>query len=591
MKKIILIWGFVLLISSPIFAQKFQDVVAAETDEQLDDICKEALGLLSTPREIDQAINEIVKTAGLNKTVFKLRECSNIENAIAKMITENGKEERYIIYDAGFIQDLINETSSEWTGKFILAHEIGHHLYGHSLNNGTSNHEYELDADYFAGRSLSILGASLEQTLAATSILPERASSSHPARVDRIEKAKEGWNSNTNKVLTIKVKKEDIDEIAKTIVGEAKEELKLSNLNDQDYTRILQGLTIARTKYYNGYTEDIRYLEAICYTGMKKEEDAMRSYINYLSIDGLNKSDRIKQISNLFVSSTSKKSSYFTNPDVLYHLTKSYYSKNSYDKVIDYGKQFTPYSNDPNKTSEINKLIGVSEYKRIGMVKTLSITESVEKGSIYINNQEYDKAFEILIDAANKNNAKAQYLIGDLYFNGWGVELDANKAAGYYLKSAQQGNEDAQYKVGTMYYNNKSYEDAIFWLTKAADSNHPEKTKIQGLIGNAEYNKIAQIKKETKPIERKKTNAEIIAKNAVSADTYFEQEMYSDAFDLYLPLANKGDSKAQFRVGWMYYKGKGVAKKDKATAIDWWKIAARKGDINSINYLTRLGKW
>ena len=61
MKKIILIWGFVLLISSPVFAQKFQDVVAAETDEQLDDICKEALGLLSTPREIDQAINEIVK--------------------------------------------------------------------------------------------------------------------------------------------------------------------------------------------------------------------------------------------------------------------------------------------------------------------------------------------------------------------------------------------------------------------------------------------------------------------------------------------------------------------------------------------------
>ena len=192
-------FAYILLLSfSLVNAQQFQGVVAADTNEELDEICKDALSFTGTHKEINQSINEIVKTTGLNKNNFKFRECSNIENVIAKMITENGKEVRYIIYDAGFIQNLNNKTSSKWTGKFILAHEIGHHLLGHSLNNESSTHEFELEADYFAGRTLSILGASLEETLAITSILPERATNTHPARVDRAKKVEEGWESAKN---------------------------------------------------------------------------------------------------------------------------------------------------------------------------------------------------------------------------------------------------------------------------------------------------------------------------------------------------------------------------------------------------------
>lgn len=62
-----------------------------------------------------------------------------------------------------------------------------------------ANTDKELEADFFAGRTLSILGASLEETLSVTSILPERASSTHPARINRANKAKEGWNSTKNK--------------------------------------------------------------------------------------------------------------------------------------------------------------------------------------------------------------------------------------------------------------------------------------------------------------------------------------------------------------------------------------------------------
>jgi len=154
---------------------------------------------LPSSKEVINIKNQILKTVGLSNNTIKLANCPDINNVIAKIVFIKGKESRYIIYDDQWLQDLNNETSSEWTEKFILAHEIGHHLYGHSLNNESSTHKFELEADYFAGRTLSILGASLEETLAITSILPERATSTHPARVDRAKKTEQGWQSAKSK--------------------------------------------------------------------------------------------------------------------------------------------------------------------------------------------------------------------------------------------------------------------------------------------------------------------------------------------------------------------------------------------------------
>ena len=199
-KKILLI---IFCLATPFagFTQNFQDVVQeAESEEQLDEICKSAsLGFMNTPRDIEDAVNAILKTAGIkdiSNASFDLKDCSQINNAIAKMLKDkDGNDVRYILYDPNLIQDIIDRTNNAWSAKFVLAHEIGHHLLGHSLNDGASNHEYELSADYWAGRALSMLGATEEETISATAILPERASASHPARQDRISKAKEGWSS------------------------------------------------------------------------------------------------------------------------------------------------------------------------------------------------------------------------------------------------------------------------------------------------------------------------------------------------------------------------------------------------------------
>ena len=82
------------------------------------------------------------------------------------------KGERFILYDKDFI-DKINKATNDWSGKFILAHEVGHHINGHtrdfliaSLVEGQTNEkqrEEELEADEFAGFIVAKLGASYSQ--------------------------------------------------------------------------------------------------------------------------------------------------------------------------------------------------------------------------------------------------------------------------------------------------------------------------------------------------------------------------------------------------------------------------------------------
>src|SRR5690606_25493165 len=268
MEKKLLLITFCIAVSISTFSQNFQDVVReAESEEELDVICQSAtLGFMNTPRDIEDAVNDILKTAGIkniSNAAFVLKDCNQINNAIAKILKdENGNDVRYVLYDPNLLQNIIDKTNNSWSAKFVLAHEIGHHMLGHSLNNGSSNHKYELDADYWAGRALSILGATEEETISATMILPERASSTHPARSERLAKATEGWNS-VEKTRIIKVRDEDINEVAKTIVNGVHANLKdnYASLTVEEFTKNLQALNYARTQYYKAYTEDIRYLD------------------------------------------------------------------------------------------------------------------------------------------------------------------------------------------------------------------------------------------------------------------------------------------------------------------------------------------
>lgn len=55
---------------------------------------------------------------------------------------------------------------------------------------------------------------------------------------------------------------------------------------------------------------------------------------------------------------------------------------------------------------------------------------------------------------------------------------------------------------------------------------------------------------------------------------------YAEAFCIWKPLANLGHARAQYRLGWLYAKGLGLAVNE-TRAIDWWKLAAGLGHADA----------
>lgn len=100
---------------------------------------------------------------------------------------------RYIVYDrkTRFLDD---KGIIRYDDLAVIAHEIAHHISGHTISIGNlSNFQEELEADRFAAFVLARLGASREQSYFWTNRFSKFDSDTHPARHKRKQAAIEGW--------------------------------------------------------------------------------------------------------------------------------------------------------------------------------------------------------------------------------------------------------------------------------------------------------------------------------------------------------------------------------------------------------------
>jgi hypothetical protein len=143
-----------------------------------------------------QLFQEILDVTGL-KPRFKLKEADvlNIEATISK-------KERLILYNPTFINWINNSTRSKWATLALLAHEMGHHLNGHTMQKGGSAPHLELEADEFAGFVLYKLGATLEQAQLVMYYIAKKnvSSPTHPSREDRMEAISRGWHREADNI-------------------------------------------------------------------------------------------------------------------------------------------------------------------------------------------------------------------------------------------------------------------------------------------------------------------------------------------------------------------------------------------------------
>lgn len=138
--------------------------------------------------EAQTVLNDILNTVGLRANF--VIQASNVPNAAAVI----DGQERYILYNRKFIRSVKKNTKTNWSAISILAHEIGHHLNGHTLSGRGSWHKMELEADEFSGFVLRRMGATLEEAQVAMNLLGSpTGSQTHPARSIRLKSIEEGW--------------------------------------------------------------------------------------------------------------------------------------------------------------------------------------------------------------------------------------------------------------------------------------------------------------------------------------------------------------------------------------------------------------
>ncbi len=151
-----------------------------------------------------QIIKIITEEIGIAPN-FTLKNCPSIQNAIA-VINPLQNNSRYILFDMDFFKYVYrNYQENKYAGLFVIAHELAHHINGHTISKNISSilelQKRELEADYFAGFILFKVGASEYDIIETLNKFPEPLDnySSHPRNSLRIKYALAGFFNEANK--------------------------------------------------------------------------------------------------------------------------------------------------------------------------------------------------------------------------------------------------------------------------------------------------------------------------------------------------------------------------------------------------------
>jgi hypothetical protein len=140
-------------------------------------------------RAAKDAVQRIVKHSGLQPN-FTVVEDPGVPTAVAYI----KDKQRVIAYNAAFIARVADSSGTGRSAISVLAHEIAHHLLGHTLDPHALHPGDELACDRYSGFILAAMGASLEESVAAMEVAGDpHGTRRHPPRHARLEAIRQGW--------------------------------------------------------------------------------------------------------------------------------------------------------------------------------------------------------------------------------------------------------------------------------------------------------------------------------------------------------------------------------------------------------------
>ncbi len=100
-----------------------------------------------------------------------------------------------------------------------------------------------------------------------------------------------------------------------------------------------------------------------------------------------------------------------------------------------------------------NLSVIVIAFLMVGLFSIPIFAESVEDGIAAYVASNFQKAFKILEPFAIAGDPRAQYHLGEMYYQGQGVSKNHDEAFKWFSKAAEQGYNPAKFKVQIMLKN------------------------------------------------------------------------------------------------------------------------------------------
>jgi TPR repeat protein len=155
------------------------------------------------------------------------------------------------------------------------------------------------------------------------------------------------------------------------------------------------------------------------------------------------------------------------------------------------------------------------------------------------------KLKRVAIEGSGFHVTVAQFLLGQMYENGLGVEANESQAVGYYTLAGAAGWADASYNLGNIYYKNGNYSNAL--------------KEFRSFLAN--------------PESGDKADAHYKLGMLYNLGNGITQDHALAAAQFALADIGKGNNNARYELGMLYLKGKGVGQ-DFSSAAKYLQKAA-----------------
>ena len=241
----------------------------------------------------------------------------------------------------------------------------------------------------------------------------------------------------------------------------------------------------------------------------------------------------------------------------------------------------------------LGQLILTAASKELGDVPHI---HAFNQGMMALQRNDHTNAAKFLRRLAERGDPRAQFWIGHFYSEGkGGFSQNLSEALKWFQRSADQKERNAQYFLGSMYFKGEGVpRDVVtsyMWFVLAAAQGDDTAAKARdALAAHMTPAQVAEGKKRASEWKPKTQTAAISNEQSIGVGTFdrgliaFDRGDYANAARLLLPLAERGDARAQFLVGFMHRRGAGV-QQNFGEALKWFRRAADQNESSGQRFL------